>query len=222
MTNLKNNKSTIVGIAALTLALALGGTAFASHSFEAGTVGNAIPDNTNVQLNGMTLPPGGVVPIYDASPNIVSGHFLYRGPCDEVTITHDEESWTNHVPKVAVIAGHIDVEATNTNVQIMPLFYISHASTAGSCVWHGHVPDPLNGGAPLVTDIDLINLSGADVIFKAGDVADMNVLRVLGEIGTSYVGNTNLPSDIVYDPHTYPVFDLNDESHDNDGAGHHD
>ena len=51
---------------------------FASHSFEAGVSGDNIPDNTHVDLSGLDLPPGGVVPLYDASPNFISGHFLYK------------------------------------------------------------------------------------------------------------------------------------------------
>jgi hypothetical protein len=43
------------------------------------------------------LEPAAVLPLYDASPNFVSGHFLLRAPCDE-----------DHVPFVTVIAGHID------------------------------------------------------------------------------------------------------------------
>jgi hypothetical protein len=216
MTNIKTSKSTIVGIAALTLALAFGGAVYASHSFEAGVTTGNIPDNTHVNLNGLTLPPGGVLPVYDSSPNIVSGHFLYRGPCDAVV--NEEHGFTSMVPKVTAIAGHIDEENDNTHVDKIPLYYIAAASTAGSCVWHGHVPDPLNGGSPLVTDIALINLSGADVTFNPGDVVDVNIQRVLGEVGTSYVGNTLMPADL---GHGNPVFDLNDESHDNDGAGHH-
>ncbi len=64
----------------------------------------------------------------------------------------------------------------------MPLFYINHASTANSCVWHAHVPDPLNGGASRVTDIDLINLSGDDVFFGPGDAVDINIQRSLGSM----------------------------------------
>jgi hypothetical protein len=45
---------------------------FASHSFEAGVSGDNIPDNTHVDLSGLNLPPGGVMPLYDASPNFIS------------------------------------------------------------------------------------------------------------------------------------------------------
>jgi hypothetical protein len=75
-----------------------GSAAFASHSFEAGVQGNTIPDNTHIRLDELTLPPTGVLPVYDASPNFVSGHFLLRSPCDPET----------HVPQATVIAGHID------------------------------------------------------------------------------------------------------------------
>ncbi len=181
-------------------------TVLASHSFEAGVQGNTIPDNTHIRLDGLTLLPTGVLPVYDASPNFVSGHFLMRAPCDEQT----------HVPQVTVIAGHIDESRNGTFVDKIPLYYISHASTARSCVFHAHIPDPLNGGAPKVTDIALINLSGEDLTFNAGDVIDINVHRVLGNIGDSAYTQTQLPGNLI---HGNPVFDLNDNSPDNDGLG---
>lgn len=185
---------------------AYGGTVFASHSFEAGVSGNNIPDNTHVRLDGLTLPPGGVLPLYDASPNFVSGHFLLRAPCDPDT----------HVPYMTVVAGHIDESAHSTYVDKMPLYYISHASTADSCVYHAHMPDPLNGGAPKITDIALINLSGDDVSFNPGDAADINVQRVLGSMSSAPYEEMQLPADLT---HGNPVFDLNDDDPENDGLG---
>jgi hypothetical protein len=147
-----------------------------------------------------------VLPLYDASPNFVSGHFLLRAACDE-----------NHVPLVTVIAGHIDEHEDMTHVDKVPLFYIDHASTAGKCVWHAHIPDPLNGGAPRVTDIDLINLSGKTIEFSSGDAVDINVQRTLGSINeNSYEGDVKLPSEIT---NGNPVFDLNDDNPNNNGLG---
>jgi hypothetical protein len=186
-----------------------GGSVFASHSFEAGVKGDSLPDNTHIRLDGLTLPPGGVLPVYDASPNFVSGHFLLRAPCDPTT----------HIPYVTVIAGHIDESEHETHMDKIPLFYISHASTAGSCVFHAHVPDPLNGGSPRVTDMDLINLSGSDISFNLGDVVDINVQRVLGSIAEApYDGDVKLPGELT---HGNPIFDLNDDNPDNDGLGFH-
>ena len=71
--------------------------AFASHSFELGVSGSSIPDNTHIALGGITLAKGEILPLYDASPNFVAGHFLAKVPCD-----------SKKVPKVTVIAGHID------------------------------------------------------------------------------------------------------------------
>lgn len=181
----------------------------ASHSFEAGVVGNSIPDNTHIDLSGLKLPPGGVLPLYDASPNFVSGHFLYRTTCDNP-----------YDPKVSVIAGHIDEHEGNTYVDFVPLYYIAHASTAGSCVYHAHIPDPINGGAPRATDVDLVNYSQEPVTFSPGDAVDMNVQRVLGSIGTFYQGNQQLPLDLPNNPvNNNPVFDLNDLDETNDGLG---
>jgi hypothetical protein len=183
-----------------------GGAVFANHSFEAGVSGNNLPDNTHVRLDGLSLPPGGVLPVYDASPNFVSGHLLLRSPCDPDT----------HVPEVTVIAGHIDESAMSTFVDKVPLYYISHASGPDSCVFHAHIPDPLNGGAARVTDMDLVNYSNQTITFNAGDVVDVNIQRVLGNIADAPYDKSQLPSDLTGGN---PVFDLNDENMDNDGLG---
>jgi hypothetical protein len=185
-----------------------GSTVLASHTFEAGVQGSNIPDNTHIRLDGLTLAPTGALPVYDASPNFVSGHFLMRAPCDPET----------HVPQVTVIAGHIDESRHGTFVDKVPLYYIDHASTARSCVFHAHIPDPLNGGAPKVTDIALINLSSQDVTFNPGDVVDINVQRVLGNIGESPYTQMQLPANLTQGN---PVFDLNDDNPENDGLGFH-
>ncbi len=185
-----------------------GSIALASHSFEAGVQGNTIPDSTHIRLDGLILPPTGVLPLYDASPNFVSGHFLMRAPCDPDT----------QVPQATVIAGHIDESSHSTFVDKVPLYYIDHASTAGSCVFHAHIPDPLNGGSPKVTDIALINLSGQDITFNLGDVVDINIQRVLGNIGQTPYTEMQLPGNLTSGN---AVFDLNDDNPDNDGLGAH-
>jgi hypothetical protein len=98
------------------------------------------------------------------------------------------------------------------------LYYIDHASTAESCVFHAHIPDPLNGGAPKVTDIALINLSSGDLTFNPGDVVDTNIQRVLGNIGDSPYTEMRLPGNLTQGN---PVFDLGDDNSDNDGLGAH-
>jgi len=204
-TRLKSLKLLVVVAGVAAIGGVYGTSVFASHSFEAGVKGDSLPDNTHVRLDGLTLPQGGVLPVYDASPNFIAGHFLLRAPCDE-----------NHVPTITVIAGHIDESQEMTHMDKVPLHYINHASTAGSCVWHAHIPDPLNGGSPRVTDIDLINLSGENVIFNPGDVVDVNVQRVLGSISDSPYDETKLPGELT---HGNLVFDLNDNNTDNDGLG---
>jgi hypothetical protein len=217
MTILKQNRiSMIAGTAILTIALAFGGFSFASHSFEAGVAEGTIPDNTHIRLDGMTLPAGGVFPLYDASPNYVSGHFLLTSPCEPVSDGDD-----TYQPLVTAIAGHIDEHASGTHMEPIPLFYINTVSSptlAGNgdqCVFHAHIPDPLNGGAPRVTDIDLVNLSGADIEFKPGHIVDINVQRVLGSIADDpYEGGpvVTLERNVIYD--------LNDDDEANDGLGH--
>jgi len=164
----------------------------------------------------MTLPAGGVFPLYDSSPNYVSGHFLLTSPCEPVSEGDD-----TYQPLVTAIAGHIDEHASGTHMEPIPLFYINTVSSptlAGNgdqCVFHAHIPDPLNGGAPRVTDIDLVNLSGADIEFKPGHVVDINVQRVLGSIADDPYENgpvVTLERNVIYD--------LNDDDETNDGLGH--
>jgi hypothetical protein len=198
---------------------------FASHSFEAGVSGDNIPDNTHVDLSGLDLPPGGVVPLYDASPNFISGHFLYKAPC--ATDADEKENPPPSyapVPLVTAIAGHIDESTEMTHVESIPLYFIAHASPPTgtpleSCVYHAHIPDPLNGGSPRNTDVDLVNCFEDNVIFNAGDAVDMNVQRTLGSIEDFYEGDVSLPS---CDLGPNPVFNLNDEDPTNDGLGHED
>ncbi len=197
-------KSTILAVMMATL-LSLGSLSlmpldvYASHSYEAGVQGDAIPDNTHIDLSQLTLPPGGVFPLYDSSPNFVSGHFLYRAPCDPDT----------KIPIVSVIAGHIDESANLTHVDFVPLYYVGHASPLeGICVYHAHIPDPLEGGSPRVTDIDLVNFSPGNVTFNPGDAVDVNIQRTLGSIGNFYAGDVLLPLELAGGNN--PVLDLNE------------
>lgn len=180
---------------------------YASHSYEAGVQGDNIPDNTHIDLSQLILPSTGAFPLYDSSPNFVSGHFLYRAPCDDTTEPPK--------PLVTVIAGHIDEAANLTHVDKIPLYYVGHASTAGSCVYHAHIPDPLEGGSPRVTDIDLVNYSPNPVAFNSGDAVDINIQRSLGNIGNFYAGNVLLPLDL---SGSNPVINLNEDQHEEDAA----
>jgi len=212
MTFLTQNRiSMIAGTALLTIALAFGGYSFASHSFEAGVATGTIPDNTHIRLDGMTLPAGGVFPLYDSSPNYVSGHFLLTSPCEPVSDGDD-----TYQPLISAIAGHIDEHAAGTHMEPIPLFYINTVSSAPDfCVFHAHIPDPLNGGSPRVTDIDLVNLSGADIEFKPGHIVDINVQRVLGSIA-----DDPYEDGPVADLSRNVIYDLNDDDTTNDGLGH--
>ena len=222
MTFLKHEKMpAILGTAILTIAITFGGYAFASHSFEAGVSGDNIPDNTHISLNGITLAPGEVMPVYDASPNYVSGHFLLTDECVLVDgEAGDDPENDTYQPRVAVIAGHIDELNSATHIEPMPLFYINLVSNQDNrCVWHAHIPDPLNGGAPRVTDIAIANLGDSDVTFSGQHVVDINIQSVLGHIGDDSYENDGLPDPFV-DLSANTIYDLNDDEHDNDGLGH--
>jgi hypothetical protein len=179
---------------------------YASHSYEAGVQGDNIPDNTHIDLSQLTLPFAGVFPLYDSSPNFVSGHLLYKGPCED---GDDDNDGTPFEPIVSVIAGHIDESANLTHVDFVPLYYVGHASPIpGICVYHAHIPDPLEGGSPRVTDIDLVNFSPNNVTFNPGDAVDVNIQRSLGNIGDFYAGNVLLPLQLAGGNN--PVLDLNE------------
>lgn len=203
-------------IASIVIASAFTTYVLASHTFEAGVAGTNIPVQSHIRLDGLVLAKQGVMPLYDASPNFISAHLLLQLPCDN-----------QYRPLVTVIAGHIDESARSTFVDKVPLYFIRHASTAGGerglCVYHAHIPDPLNGGAPRVTDIALVNFGENAVRFPSGSMAAVTVHRILGSIATlpytADEGAPRLPSDLAANPWN-PVFDLNDDRHDNDGLGH--
>jgi hypothetical protein len=204
----------IAGTALLTIALTFGGYSYASHSFELGVSAGTVPDNTHIRLSGITLNSGDIFPLYDSSPNYVSGHVLLKAPCE--LVEGDDDTYQ---PTVTLIAGHVDENLANANMQMVPLYYINAVSNApDSCIWHAHIPDPVNGGAPRVTDIDLINLSESPIEFGDVDVVDINIQNVLGSIASdSYTGGPTLgfgPGD------NNPIFDLNDDDPDNNGLGH--
>jgi len=217
MTFLKQSKLPMIfGTVLFTIALAYGGTVYASHSFEVGTSAGSLPDNTHIRLDGMILAPGAILPVYDASPNFVSGHFLLKAPCEVVPGDADSDTYR---PTVTIVAGHVDEDNHYTHMEMIPLFYIAAVSDApNSCIWHAHVPDPLNGGSLRVTDIDLINLSGTPVEFNAGDIVDINIQSVLGNIGSSPYADGPF---VGFGPEDKnPVYDLNDADLTNDGLGH--
>ncbi len=211
--------SSIFGVAIISVALVYGGTVFASHNFEIGVSGNVLPDNTHIRLDGINLAPGAIFPIYDSSPNYVAGHLLLSAPCmptlgdGHLPNSDKNKTWR---PTITVIAGHIDEFDTNTRMDSIPLFYINTVSNGPkSCVFHAHLPDPINGGAPKVTDIALINTSNRNIIFDSEHVVDVNIQQVIGNIGHAPYENGPV---INIGPN--PVFDLNDNDSTNDGRGH--
>jgi hypothetical protein len=145
------------------------------------------------------------------APILFQGIF-YRTPCDPDT----------KVPIVSVIAGHIDESANLTHVDFVPLYYVGPASPLeGICVYHAHIPDPLEGGSPRVTDIDLVNYSPNPIAFNPGDAVDINIQRTLGNIGDFYEGDVLLPLQLAGGNNK--VIDLNEEEPDNgNGNGNDD
>ena len=57
-----------------------------------------------------------------------------------------------------------------------------HLQQAAVYIMHT-IPDPLEGGSPRITDVDLVNYSPQTVTFNPGDAVDINIQRSLGSIG---------------------------------------
>jgi hypothetical protein len=152
-------------------------TATASHSFESGSATGTLPVATTVILAGQVLQPGDYLPLVDFSPNFVAGHLLVRIPCN-----------SEGEPLVLPIAGHVDELPERTFMEQAQLNYIAHVSAPGkTCVYHSHVPaadiDAVGfAGAPRITDIGLINLSGKNVVFRTGNAMSFTIHQVLGDI----------------------------------------
>ena len=102
------------------------------------------------------------------------------------------------------------------------MYYVGPASPLeGICVYHAHIPDPLEGGSPRVTDIDLVNYSHNPIAFNPGDAVDINIQRTLGNIGDFYEGDVLLPLQLAGGNNK--VIDLNEEEPDNgNGNGNDD
>lgn len=212
-------------IAIISTSAALGSVSYhyatASHGFEQGAVAGTLPNVVNVMLAGQVMRPGDYLAIADYSPNYVTGHLLLRVPCDN----SDPPK-----PLVVPVAGHIDELPERTWVDTAQINYVPHASSPGnSCVYHSHIPavdltNVGNPGAPRVTDIGLLNLSGKNVVFRTANSASFTLLQVSGDINppnnygpggfwavnfpTSPYAQQRLPSDIsanipVDEPHEH-------------------
>jgi hypothetical protein len=103
------------------------------------------------------LPTPGVDIQHFPTPGVDIRHFPTPGGrhtklpdirCRHTTLPDTSVCDENHSPLVTVIAGHIDEHDDFTHVDNVPIFYIGAPSTSNSCIWHAHIPDPLNGGSP--------------------------------------------------------------------------
>ena len=77
----------VAGIAALGAVYAINSVS-ASHGFELGVAGQSGADNTHIRLDGLTLPPAGAIPVYDASPNFVSENILIAASAFPLPASH--------------------------------------------------------------------------------------------------------------------------------------
>ena len=114
--------------------------AMASHAFEGGTAGGALPIATTVIISGEVMQSGDYMPLVDFSPNFVAGHLLLRIPCD-----------AEGIPRVFPVAGHIDEMAHRTYTSQPQMNLIEHVSNKGkTCVYHSHVLAIYVHGFPVI------------------------------------------------------------------------
>ena len=157
--------------------------AMASHAFEGGTAGGALPIATTVIISGEVMQSGDYMPLVDFSPNFVAGHLLLRIPCD-----------AQGIPRVFPVAGHIDETAHRTYTSQPQMNLIEHVSNKGkTCVYHSHVPaidvsKVGNPGAPRITDVGLMNTCNSNIVFGTANVMSFTVLRTLGDINSNPYG----------------------------------
>lgn len=113
------------------------------------TSGHVVRDSATVLLEGVTIPAGSFIHLYDTTPyKIVSGHVAAKLPCN-----------TDNATDVNVLVGQAP------NVSSSELEFVSELSNAGElCLYH---VDLASDSANTITDIAIQNNSTGDINFPA-------------------------------------------------------
>ncbi len=133
----------------------------AAHS-EAGnaTSGHVVRDSATVLLEGVTIPAGSFIHLYDTTPyKIVSGHVAAKLPCN-----------TDNATDVNVLVGQAP------NVSSSELEFVPELSNAGElCLYH---VDLVSDSANTITDIAIQNNSTGDIDFPATSTVVIGVNEI--------------------------------------------
>jgi hypothetical protein len=121
---------------------------------------SVVRDTVSVPLEGLTLPGGQFIHLYDSTPyKIMNGHIAVNVPCAD-----------NSTADVQVLVGQAP------NFTAAELENISELSTPGTmCLYHVDIPPQ----GRTVTDVAIINPpGGADIDFPAGSTVVIGVNEI--------------------------------------------
>lgn len=119
-----------------------------------------VRDSETVLLEGMTIPAGGFIHLYDSTPYMITnGHIAANIPCDE-----------NSTSPFVILAGQAP------NVTASDLEVVNELSTPGTmCIYHIDIP-PQNA---TVTDIAIQNPTETDEELPAGSTIVIGVNEII-------------------------------------------
>ena len=136
------------------------------------TSGHVVRDSATVLLEGVTIPAGSFIHLYDTTPyKIVSGHVAAKLPCN-----------TDNATDVNVLVGQAP------NVSSPELEFVSELSNAGElCLYHA---DLASDSANTITDIAIQNNSTGDINFPATSTVVIGVNEI-SELSSEGHGHTS-------------------------------
>lgn len=142
------------------------------HATENATSGHVVRDSATVLLEGVTIPAGSFIHLYDTTPyKIVSGHVAAKLPCN-----------TDNATDVNVLVGQAP------NVSSSELEFVSELSNAGElCLYHA---DLASDSANTITDIAIQNNSTGDINFPATSTVVIGVNEIF-ELSSEAHGHTS-------------------------------
>ncbi|MGH9952419.1 MAG: hypothetical protein ACRD5J_12375 [Nitrososphaeraceae archaeon] len=119
-----------------------------------------VRDSETVLLEGMTIPAGGFIHLYDSTPYMITnGHIAANIPCDE-----------NSTSPFVVLTGQAP------NVTAADLEVVNELSTPGTmCIYHVDIP-PQNA---TVTDVAIQNPTESDEELPAGSTVLIGVNEIM-------------------------------------------
>lgn len=124
-----------------------------------------VRDSVAMNLDGVTLPAGKFIHLYDTTPyHIMNGHVAVNVPCDD-----------NSTASIQVLLGQAP------NLTAAELENVPELSTPGDlCIYHADVvPAETETGHEAITDIAVINPGESDVEFPPGSTAVIGINEIM-------------------------------------------